>query len=119
MVDLPPRHGGRHLVLLYRSRKKKDLAYLIETRSPAYSLLDDEAAAEEGWDYGCDFEVIEKFRSPLTLSDMKADPALQDWGALRAGFRRRAYEIPPDVWNHLLDGLADDRRKIVRLSRRS
>ena len=50
------------LVLVYRSQKKKDLAYLIETRSAAYSLLDDDHAAERGWDYGCDFEVIEKFQ---------------------------------------------------------
>jgi hypothetical protein len=40
-----------------------------------------------GWDYGCDFEVIDQFRRPLTLSEMRADLALQDWGALRADFR--------------------------------
>lgn len=105
------------LVLLYRSPKKKDLAYLIETRSAAYSLLDDEAAAEMGWDYGCDFEVIDKFRRPLTLSEMRADLALQDWGALRADFRRRVYTIPPDIWNHLLDRLTDDRRRVERIRR--
>lgn len=32
------------LVLLYRSQRKKDLAYLIETRSAAYSILDNAAA---------------------------------------------------------------------------
>jgi len=102
------------LVLLYRSQKKKDLAYLIETRSAAYSLLDDDHAAQRGWDYGCDFEVIEKFRNPLALSDMKADRALDDWGALRAGFQRRVYEIPPDAWNHLVDRLSGDRRMSER-----
>ena len=105
------------LVLLYRSRRKQDLAYLIETRSDAYSLLDDEHAAEQGWDYGCDYEVIEKFRRPLGLTEMRADPALQDWGALRAGFRRRVYAIPPDTWNHLLDRLSEDRTKVERRRR--
>lgn len=104
------------LILLYRSRKNKDLAYLIETRSDAYSLLDD-AAAQEGWDYGCDYEVLEKFSHPLTLAEMKADPALQDWGALRARFRRKVYGIPPDTWDHLLDRLTDDRTKTERRRR--
>ena len=99
------------LVLLYRSQKKKDLAYLIETRSAAYSLLDDDDAPAQGWDYGCDFEVVEKFANPLTLVEMRADRALEDWGALRAGFRRRVYAISPDTWNHLLDRLGGDPRK--------
>jgi predicted RNA-binding protein with PUA-like domain len=107
------------LVLLYRSQLKKDLAYLIETRSAAYSILDEcsslgEATAELGWDYGCDYEVIEKFTKPLTLGEMRSDPALQDWGVLRANFRRRVHEIAPDIWNHLLDRLAVDRRKVDR-----
>jgi len=105
------------LVLLYRSRRKQDIAYLIETRSDAYSLLDDEHAAEQGWDYGCDYEVIAKFRRPLSLTEMRADPALRDWGALRAGFRRRVYAIPPDTWNHLLDRLSEDRTKVERRRR--
>lgn len=105
------------LVLLYRSQKKKDLAYLIETRSAAYSLLDDDDATAQDWDYGCDFEVVEKFANPLTLAEMKADRALEDWGALRAGFQRRVYAISPDTWNHLLDRLSGDRRKSERRRR--
>jgi hypothetical protein len=62
-------------------------------------------------------KVIEKFNNPLTLTEMKTDVALQDWGAIRARFRRRVYEIPPDTWNHLLDRLSDDRRKSERRRR--
>lgn len=51
-------------------RTRKDIAYLIETRSAAYSLLEDDYASERGWDYGCDYEVIEKFRRPLGLAEM-------------------------------------------------
>lgn len=109
--------GEGDLVLLYRSQRRKDLAYLIETRSNAYSLLEDQHAAEQGWDYGCDFEVIEKFRQPLGLAEMRADPALEDWGALRAGFRRRVYAIPADTWNHLLERLSEDRTKSERRRR--
>jgi predicted RNA-binding protein with PUA-like domain len=126
--DLDPAHGYEpggwwtcnrkteegDLVLVYRSQLKKDLGYLIETRSAAYSILDEDLAAEKGWDYGCDYEVIEKFKRPLTLGEMRSDPALQDWGPLRANFRRRVYEIQPDIWNHLLDRLVPDRRKVDR-----
>jgi hypothetical protein len=107
------------LVLLYRSRAKRDLAYLIETRSAAYSLLDEDQAAEMGWDYGCDYEVIEKFERPLTLDEMKCDPALGDWGALNARFRRRAYGIPPDTWDHLIDRLSGNRQRSERRRRKA
>jgi hypothetical protein len=107
------------LVMLYRARKRKDLAYLIETRSAAYSLLDNDVAAEHGWDYGCDYEVIEKFEHPRTLEEMKSDPALREWGALSARFRRKVYEIPPDTWNHLLDQLSVDRSASERRRRRA
>jgi len=36
------------LVLIYRSQIKKDLAYLIEARSDAFSLQDDDFAVEMG-----------------------------------------------------------------------
>lgn len=107
------------LVLLYRSQRRKDLAYLIETRSAAYSILDENLAAEMGWDYGCDYEVIEKFAKPLMLGEMRSDPVLRDWGVVRANFRRRVYEIPPDIWDHLLDRLVEDRRTIDRKRQRT
>jgi predicted RNA-binding protein with PUA-like domain len=97
------------LVLMYRSQVKRDLAYLIETRSDAYSILDDDFAAQQRWDYGCDYEVIERFEAPMTLEEMRSDQALSEWGALRAGFRRRVYAIPPDVWDHLLERLSVSR----------
>lgn len=100
-------------------RRPKPRYLLRLTRSAAYSLLDDDVAAEHGWDYGCDYEVIEKFEHPLTLEEMKSDPALREWGALRARFRRKVYEIPPDTWNHLLDRLSVDRDASERRRRRA
>ena len=100
------------LVLLYRSRLKKDLAYLIETRSAAVLYPGRCAREKAGWDYGCDYEVLEKFAKPLTLGEMKSDPVLKDWGVLRSNFRRRVCEITPDIWDCLLDRLAVDTRKV-------
>jgi predicted RNA-binding protein with PUA-like domain len=132
-ADLQPRRGyepggwwschrdtqAGDLVLLYRSRKRKDIAYLIEARSAAYSILNDRHAQAHGWDYGCDYQVLVKFPSPLPLAAMQNDPALADWGALRAGFRRKVYAIQPDTWTRLLQALGYDDPKMSSMRRRA
>lgn len=90
------------LVLLYRTRPRSDLGYLIQAESDAYSIADDEHAAAKQWDYACDYRVLHRFDAPLTRRDLQADPYLEDWGALRANFRRRVYRITDDVWHRLV-----------------
>lgn len=107
------------LALLYRSRIRKDLGYLMQALSGAKSLHGDSYAVERGWEYGCDYRVLARFTHPLTLEQMKADPALRDWGALRAGFRRKVYSIPPDTWSHLLDQLGFTPTKTITAQRRA
>ena len=95
---------------MYRSRLK-DLAYLkIETRSGSYSILDDDFAAAQGWDYGCDYEVVEKFEAPMTLAEMRSDPGIAEWGAFAQGSGARSIEYPR-VWDRLLDRLSADPAK--------
>jgi hypothetical protein len=120
------------LVLLYRrkprsddelypvvqGRRFQDIAYLIVAKSDAYGLLDEPGAVEMGWEYGCDFEVIEKFSKPLGYHEMTADPHLAGWGALRRRFQGRAHPIPPDIWDHLLELLHIDRGEVERLQER-
>lgn len=89
------------LVLLYRSRIKRDIGYLIQTESDAYSIVDDDYASENNWDYGCDYRVLYKFKNPVTLKDMRANSYLHDWTAYSANFRRRVYSIPPEHWKRL------------------
>ena len=89
------------LILLYRSKLKRDVGYLIQTESDAYSIVDDEYASENNWDYGCDYRVLYKFKNPVTLKDMRANPYLHDWGAYRANFQRRVYSIPSEHWKRL------------------
>jgi hypothetical protein len=90
------------LVLLYRTKPKMDLGYLIQAATKAYSLVDDEDAYEQGWDYGCNYQVLYKFQYPLTLPDLRTDPYMDEWGALRGNFQRHTYAIPPSVWQRLL-----------------
>ena len=89
------------LILLYRSRLKRDLGYLIQAESDAYSIVDDDYASENNWDYGCEYRVLYKFKNPITLKEMRTNPYLHDWGAYRANFQRRVYAIPPEHWKRL------------------
>ncbi|MGH9928496.1 MAG: PDDEXK nuclease domain-containing protein [Pyrinomonadaceae bacterium] len=95
------------LVLLYRSRLRRDIGYLIQTESDAYSITDDEYASEQNWDYGCDYRVLYKFENPVTLQDMRENPYLHDWGAYGGNFQRRVYEVPLAHWHRLSQALSE------------
>ncbi len=90
------------LVLLYRTKPKMDFGYLIQSESDAYSIASDDDAYEHGWDYGCDYRVLFKFKRPVTLNDLRQDPYMDEWGAFRANFRRRVYGVPEGIWQRLL-----------------
>ncbi|MBM4054405.1 MAG: EVE domain-containing protein [Planctomycetes bacterium] len=94
-------------VLLYRSRLRRDIGYLIQAESDAYSIADDQYALEQGWDYACDYRILYKFENPVTLEDMRDNPYLHDWGAYSANFRRRVYEIPLAYWHRLGQALSE------------
>lgn len=89
------------LILLYRTTPKRNIAYLIQAKSDAYSLTTDNYASDMGWDYGCDYLPIYKFNNPLTIRDMRDHPQIQEWSALRGSFQRRVYSIPPDQWTRI------------------
>ena len=89
------------LVLLWRTYPKRDIGYLTQAASDAYSILDDDYAAKRGWDYGCDYQVLYKFASPVTIQDLHSEPFLHEWGAYKARFRQRVYRIPPEHWRRL------------------
>lgn len=97
-------------ILLYRSAIKRDIGYLMQAESDAYFIGDDDYAVEQGWDYGCDYRVLYKFENPLTLQEMRANPYLQDWGAFRGNFQRKAYEIPTTHWQRLNNLLAENNK---------
>jgi hypothetical protein len=89
------------LALLWRTSPKRDIGYLIKAASDAYSIADEDYASAAGWDYGCDYRVLYRFQSPITIEDLRQDPRLQEWGALGACFRRRVFSVDDDIWNRL------------------
>lgn len=90
------------LVLLYRTTPKRDFGYLIQVESNAYSIADDEHAIGKGWDFACDYRVLRKFNNPVTLADLRKDADFDEWGPLRAQFRRKAYRVAPEYWRKLM-----------------
>ena len=100
------------LILLYRAGKKggkrfQDIKYLILATSDAYSITDDEYAFEHGWTYGCDYDVLFKFKNPLTLNDIREEPFLDDWNAFRGLFHLSAYKTEPRHWNKINELLTE------------
>jgi hypothetical protein len=89
------------LVFLWRTTPKRDIGYLIQAASEAYSIADDYYASGQGWDYGCDYQVLYKFENPITIQDLHDNLYLQEWGAYRARFRRRVFQIPLEHWRRL------------------
>ncbi len=86
------------LVFLWRTSPKKDIGYLIQAESDAYSIADDNDA---GWDYGCDYQVLYKFKNPVHIKDLRKDPYFDEWGALRCSFQRSSFEISYEYWTSL------------------
>ena len=58
------------LVLLWRTSPKKDIGYLIQAESDAYSIADDNV---HGWEYGCDHQMLYKFDHPINVKDLRND----------------------------------------------
>ncbi|MCX6089096.1 MAG: EVE domain-containing protein [Candidatus Atribacteria bacterium] len=89
------------LVFLWRTSPKKDIGYLIQAASDAYSIADNDYALKQGWDYGCDYQVLYKFANPVTMQDLHNTPYLQDWGAYKAHFFGGVFKISSEHWERL------------------
>jgi len=98
------------LIMLYRKKPKMDIAYLFQARSNASSLLHD-TSAEPGWKYGCDYDVIEKFKNPMGIAEIKADSVLEDWNAKNSRFQRSAFRTSWQIWAHLFARLVENPEK--------
>ena len=86
------------LIFLWRTSPKSDIGYLIQAKTDANSLLDDDHAVEKGWKYGCEFDVIYKFNNPIDIDDLHKDPYFHGWGAYGGRFQRSSFRIPQDIW---------------------
>jgi tetratricopeptide (TPR) repeat protein len=86
------------LIFLWRTSPKKDIGYLIQAESDAYSIVDDN---DQGWDYGCDFDVLFKFENPIHIKDLRGSPSFEEWGPLRGSFQKTTFKISLEYWNKI------------------
>jgi hypothetical protein len=86
------------LIFLWRTSPKKDVGYLIQAESDAYSIVDDN---DHGWQYGCDYEVLYKFEHPVHINDLRKSPSFDEWGPLKSSFQKTTFKISPEYWNKL------------------
>lgn len=96
------------LGLLYRSRERKDISHLVVVRTDA-------ERPETGSAPVCRVQVLARFHEPLPLAEMRADPVLRRWSALRASFIRRWFPVPDEVWARLLELLSVDDDQLARM----
>lgn len=105
------------LALLWRSRRnirevlgpgakvkislKSDIGYLFQAESDAYTNDDKEEIISRGWNYGCEMVPIYKFKNPLSISEIRRNPYLQDWNALRGKFQHSYFKISLEDWERL------------------
>jgi EVE domain len=107
------------LILLWRAHLARDIKYLIQAESDAYPLGDDEYAAKRGWAWGCDYRPIYKFKSSLTIKDLKSNAQLREWNALKAHFRARCFQITPGFWELLNNALSHQNPKYSEFIRKT
>ena len=87
------------LIFLWRTTPKKDIGYLMQAESNAYSISDQ--AYIQSWDYGCDYHSLYKFQNSVKIDDLHKNPIFENWGAYNGRFQRRVFEIPFEIWQKL------------------
>ena len=80
---------------------ESDVGYLFQAESDAYSNDDKKEIISRGWNYGCEMVPIYKFKNPLSISEIRKNPYLQDWNALRGKFQHSYFKISLGDWERL------------------
>jgi hypothetical protein len=91
-------------------RGPKDLYYVMLVTSEPFPLREDPLAAEFVDKQGCRCVVVARLVPPIGIEELRRDPVIRDWGALKAGFVQAAMAMPNEVWDRLvdLDGASHD-----------
>lgn len=96
----------------YPVRGPQDLAYVVLATSDAFALDQDPFAIGEGFadKHGCHHVILAKIEPPVGLGELRADPVLRDWPALKAGFVRAAMAMPEQIWQRFVEIATTDER---------
>jgi predicted RNA-binding protein with PUA-like domain len=86
------------LALIYHTGDERAAVGIAEVVSAPYS----DPKAEDQRQVVVDVKLKQKLAQPVTLSDIKADPAFAGWDLLRIS-RLSVVPVPERLWDHLLD----------------
>ena len=86
------------LALIYHTGDERSAVGIAEVVSAPYS----DPKAEDQRQVVVDVKLKQKLAQPVTLSDIKADPAFAGWDLLRIS-RLSVVPVPERLWDHLLD----------------
>lgn len=100
------RNAGRGDPEAFPVRGPRDLCYVVLVTSNAFPLKDEPLADRFSGHYGCRFVVVARFEPPIGIEELRRDPILRQWGALKAGFVRAAMSMPDEVWDRLIELVA-------------
>jgi predicted RNA-binding protein with PUA-like domain len=89
------------LAFLWRTSPKSDIGYLMRANSDAYPVPEDWETAHPEWPWRCDYRVLYKFGQPVTIADLRREPRIESWSALRSNFQRMVFPIPIEHWHSL------------------
>lgn len=95
------------LVVLYRAGLKKDIGYLLRTTTSA--KINDQwspKGAKSGWTYIAGFEPVARLDPPISIAELRQDPDLESWGALRGRFQRAVFSLKDQHSQAMWDLLA-------------
>jgi predicted RNA-binding protein with PUA-like domain len=84
------------LAFFYHSNEGREIVGIVEVVREAYA----DPSAESG-DWSCvDMRAVRPFERPVTLAEMKADPALADLSLLRLS-RLSVAPVTAEQWRHI------------------
>lgn len=83
---------------LYHTGKERRIVGVVRVTSDAYP--DPQAETEDV--YVFDVEPVERLERPVTLGEIKDDPAFQEWDLVRLP-RLSVMPVPPELWERVLE----------------
>ena len=91
------------MALVYHTGDQRQAVGVAEVVSLPYP---DPTADDPRW-VAVDVRPVRRLRRPVTLAEMRADPAFADWALLRQG-RLSVVAVPEPLWQRILS-LSDER----------
>lgn len=95
------------LVLLYRTRPASEIGYVLRARARARPDL--------RWKWVANFHPCRRLSNPIKLKELRAEPRLAGWAALRRNFHGQLgnFAIPVPIWR-VLRGMLLRRNPVLR-----